>query len=153
MSRYSENDIKVIILNLAMNRLATEEEFRSGFLGVLRLVEEVSVTTGVEQAEWGKIGMRRWRAFCAVASTMRDRGETMWRAFKEAHLAKIENDGEAMMLIGVWCEQFDPTEALETFAEMVEKGEMNEEQYVRQCDIARVVHSVKEQNAMLRSFA
>ena len=147
MSRYNEDEIKCIILNMAMNRLAMDEEFRNGFLEVMRIVE------GVEPVDWGKIGMRRWRAFCAVAPTMLERGETMWRAFKAAHLAKIDSDGEVMMLIGVWCEQFDPTEALETFAEMVEKGEMDEQQYVRQCDIAKVVHSVKEQNAVLRSLA
>jgi hypothetical protein len=153
MSRYNEDEIKCIILNLAMNRLARDEEFRSGFLGVMTMIETSLFSKGRTLTDWGEIGMKRWRAFCAVAPAMLERGEMMWRAFKAAHLAKFDNDGEAMMLIAVWCEQYDPNEALETFAEMVEKGEMDEEQYVRQCDIAKVVHSVKERNAVLRGEA
>jgi hypothetical protein len=149
-TRIHSDEAMSIILAMAMNRLATCEDFRSGFLETVKMTEALIAHEGRSPARWVPMGVRRWKAFCAVAPAILARGDGAWKTFQIAHLSKIEDDGEAMMLIALWCERVDPSEAIETFTEKAETGELDENEYVRQCDIAKVVHSIRERNERLR---
>jgi hypothetical protein len=150
-TRIQKREAMAYILTLAMNRLATCEDFRTGFLETVKMTEALVAHEGRSPARWVPMGIRRWKAFCAVAPAILARGDEAWKNFQLAHLSKIQDDGEVMMLVALWCERVDPSEVIETLTEKAETGELDENEYVRHCDIAKVVHSIRERNERLRN--
>ena len=146
-SRMSIREAKSELFLLAMDAVATDALLRSKFVAMLDFSEEFfTKTPSMKHAR--DIGVirhtRRWRAFCAVAPALHARGVEAWTKFLEIHLAKIENDAEASILVHFWVKTVDAAEVMERVMAKAAAGKLSEHEAVRYGDLLKVLHSVQE---------
>jgi pentatricopeptide repeat protein len=144
-TRLTRPEAEALMLNLAMNRLAKDTDFRTQFIHTLNVLKSVVKVVGNYEPGVSAVALRRWSAVCLVASAIHARSSEAWEEFKEEHFRKIETRWEVGILIDLWAKHTDIEKALEVFSEMSEEGKIDEGEYVRQMDLAKFAYQLQEE--------
>jgi hypothetical protein len=144
-SRLTRLEAESLMLNIAMDRLAKDTDFRTLFLHKLMVLKSVIKTMGEYKLGASDTALRRWSAVCLVASAIHARSSEAWEEFKEAHFRKIESRWEVGILIDLWVKHTDIEKALEVFSGLMEEGEIDEGEYLRQMDLTKFAYELREE--------